>query len=53
MNTAVTMQVRFNPEDIQFKTMKIMDRAAQLAMMPDYDNNHDARPAEGDGASHG
>ena len=37
MNIAVTMQVRFNPEDIQFKTMKTMDRAARLAMMPDYE----------------
>ena len=37
MNTAVNMQVRFNPEDIQFKTMKTMDRAARLAMMPDYE----------------
>ena len=37
MNTAVYMQVRFNPEDIQLKTMKTMDRAARLAMMPDYE----------------
>ena len=37
MNTAVTMQVCFNAEDIQFKTMKTMDRAARLAMIPDYE----------------
>jgi hypothetical protein len=33
------MQMRFNPEDIQHKTMKILDRgqhrAARLAMLPD------------------
>ena len=37
MNTAVNMQVCFNPEDIQFKTMKTIDRAARLAMMQDYE----------------
>jgi hypothetical protein len=31
------LQVRFNPDDIQFKTMKTMDHAARLAMMPDYE----------------
>jgi hypothetical protein len=30
------LQVRFNPDDIQFKTMKTMDYASRLAMMPDY-----------------
>jgi len=30
-------QVRFSPEDIQYKTMKSMDKAARLAMMPDYE----------------
>ena len=33
----MTVQVRFNPEDIQYKTKKTMDRAARLAMMPDYE----------------
>ena len=31
------LQVRFNPDDIQFKTMKTMDYASRLAMMPDYE----------------
>ncbi len=30
-------QVRFQPEGILHKTMKSMDRAARLAMLPDYD----------------
>jgi hypothetical protein len=30
-------QVRFQPEGILHKTMKCMDRAARLAMLPDYD----------------
>ncbi len=30
-------QVRFQPEDFVHKTMKSMDRAARLAMLPDYD----------------
>lgn len=30
-------QVRFQPEEILHKTMKSMDRAARLAMLPDYD----------------
>jgi hypothetical protein len=30
-------QVRFCPEDIHHKTMKSMDKAARLAMMPDYE----------------
>jgi len=30
-------QVRFSPDDISHKTMKGMDRAAQLAMLPDYE----------------
>jgi hypothetical protein len=29
------MQVRFNPADIQHKTMKTLDRAARLVMLPD------------------
>ena len=36
MDNIFNVQVCFNPEDIQFKTMKTMDRAARLAMMPDY-----------------
>jgi len=28
-------QMRFHPQDIQYKTMKSMDRAARLAMLPD------------------
>ena len=31
------MQVRFDPSGLQYKTMKSMDRAARLAMMPDYE----------------
>ena len=31
------MQVRFDPSNIQYKTMKSMDKAARLAMMPDYE----------------
>ncbi len=30
-------QVRFQPEGIFHKTLKSMDRAARLAMLPDYD----------------
>ncbi len=30
-------QVRFQPEGILHKTMKCMDRAARLAVLPDYD----------------
>ena len=37
MNNTFNVQVCFNPEDIQFKTMKTMDRAARLAMMPEYE----------------
>ena len=39
MDKNFIMQVRFNPEDIQFKTITTMDRAARLAtsMMPDSD----------------
>ena len=33
----VAVQVRFCPSDITFKTMKTMDNAARLAMMPDYE----------------
>jgi hypothetical protein len=29
------MQMRFNPADIQHKTMKTLDRAARSAMLPD------------------
>jgi hypothetical protein len=29
--------VRFNPEEITHKTMKTMDHAARLAMLPDYE----------------
>jgi hypothetical protein len=31
------MQVRFDPESIHHKTMKGMDRAARLAMLPEYE----------------
>ena len=31
------VQVRFCPSDITYKTMKSMDNAARLAMMPDYE----------------
>ena len=31
------MQVRFDPSNIQDKTMKSMDKAARVAMMPDYE----------------
>lgn len=31
------VQVLFNPSGIQYKTMKSMDKAARLAMMPDYE----------------
>ncbi len=31
------MQVRFDPGSIRHKTMKGMDRAAQLAMLPEYE----------------
>ena len=37
MNAPVNMQVWTNRKDIQSKTMKTMDRAACLAMMPDYE----------------
>ena len=30
-------QMRFQPEGIFHKTLKSMDRAARLAMLPDYD----------------
>ena len=30
-------QVRFDPQGLHFKTMKSMDKAARLAMMPDYE----------------
>ena len=30
-------QIRFNPEEITHKTMKTMDHAARLAMLPDYE----------------
>ena len=30
-------QVKFQPKDFVHKTMKSMDRAARLAMLPDYD----------------
>ena len=30
-------QVRFDPSGLQYRTMKSMDRAARLAMMPDYE----------------
>ena len=33
----VAWQVRFRPEDIHHKTLKSMDKAARLAMMPDYE----------------
>ena len=29
-------QMRFHPQDIQYKTMKSMGRAARLAMLPEY-----------------
>jgi hypothetical protein len=31
------VQVRFDPSSLQYKTMKSMDKAARLAMMPDYE----------------
>ncbi len=31
------VQVQFDPSGIQYKTMKSMDKAARLAMMPDYE----------------
>ena len=31
------VQVRFDPSGLQYKTMKSMDKAARLAMMPDYE----------------
>jgi len=34
---AVILQVGFSPDDIQFRTMKSMDRAFRLALMPDYE----------------
>jgi hypothetical protein len=33
----LAMQIRFSPPDIQNKTMKSMDQAARLAMMPEYE----------------
>ena len=36
MYNAFTVQVRFKPEDIHFRTMTTMNRAARLDMMPDY-----------------
>jgi hypothetical protein len=33
----LTVQIRFRPADIQNKTMKSMDKAARLAMMPEYE----------------
>ena len=33
----LAVQIRFSPADIQSKTMKTMDKAARLAMMPDYE----------------
>jgi hypothetical protein len=33
----MAVQVRFCPSDIAYKTMKSMDNAARLAMMPDYE----------------
>ena len=32
-----SVQVRFDPEGIKHKTMKGMDRAARLAMLPDHE----------------
>ena len=37
MNNTFDVQARFNPEDVHYKTMKTMDRAARLAMMPEYE----------------
>ena len=37
MDKTFIVQVCFSPENIQFKTMKTMDRQARLAMMPDYE----------------
>ena len=31
------IQVRFDPLGLQYKTMKAMDRATRLAIMPDYE----------------
>ena len=36
-DTVKYTQVKFQPEGILHKTMKTMDRAARLAMLPDYD----------------
>ena len=36
MYNAFTVQVRFKSEDIHFRTMTTMNRAARLDMMPDY-----------------
>jgi hypothetical protein len=35
--TVIAVKVRFRPEDILHKTMKTMDHAAKLAMMPDFE----------------
>jgi hypothetical protein len=32
-----SVQVRFDPEGIKYKTMKGMDRAARLAMLPKHE----------------
>ena len=37
MDNIFNVQVLFNPEDIQLKTVKTMDRAARLAIMPEYE----------------
>jgi len=34
---ACAVQIRFDPSGLQYKTMKSMDNAARLAMMPDYE----------------
>ena len=34
--TRKIMQVRFSPEGIEHKTMKSMDKAARMAMLPNY-----------------
>ena len=33
----MVVQVLFDPSGIQYKTMKSMDKAARLAMMPEYE----------------
>ena len=36
VEVAFAVQIQFDPSGPQYKTMKSMDKAARLAMMPDY-----------------